>query len=494
VSGPDKQLGVVVAVDGSRASNGAARWAARAAAVRNVPLTVVHAVTTAAPWPAGPQRDSLAARLEDEGMVAVAYAVTIAEEAMASHGKVSIARELVYSSPAPALIDMSDDAELVVIGGSGRGSLVPGMLGSVSSTVVHHARCPVAVIRDEDLPDDSADATHAPVLVGIDGSGAAERAAAIAFGEASRRGVGLVALQAWNDAAVSDLSEREWEAVGEEAERRLAQSLAGWQERYPDVTVSRLVVRDRPARRLIAMSESAQLVVVGSGTLVGSVGNAVLHGVRRPVIVARPGSESGSSKPVDAITADDDHQAGRAPVPATPKAALLQRLDGLNEDEQYIVLLDLVRSNIATVLKRASPGEIDPDRTVQELLGFDSLAAVEMSGRLKAATGLALPPTVVFDYPKPAALAGYIRSELLGAPGQAAAAPGEAEIQRVVGSIPIKRLRQAGVLELLLALVNESDETGQHDQSAAGPLPTEKSIAEMDLDDLVNTAMSDDNE
>ena len=72
-----------------------------------------------------------------------------------------------------------------------------------------------------------------------------------------------------------------------------------------------------------------------------------------------------------------------------------------------------MRSHIATVLGSTSPEAIDPDRAFQEL-GFDSLTAVEMRNRLKAATGLALSPTLIFDYPNSAALAGYIHRELVG--------------------------------------------------------------------------------
>ncbi len=139
-----------------------------------------------------------------------------------------------------------------------------------------------------------------PVLVGIDGSPASEFATELAFAEASRRGVDLMALHAWSDVTTSELPELDWSAVEAEAQRSLAESLAGWQERYPDVTVQRLVVRDRPARQLVENSKSAQLLVVGShgrggltGMLLGSVSNTVLHSVRIPVIVARPSSASG---------------------------------------------------------------------------------------------------------------------------------------------------------------------------------------------------------
>ncbi|OBF78342.1 universal stress protein UspA [Mycobacterium sp. 852002-51613_SCH5001154] len=296
MSGPDQQRGIVVAVDGSKASNAAAIWAAHEAAMRKIPLTVVHAVTTpTATWPPVPYPESLAVRLEDEGKKAIMHAIKLAEEVLPADRKVAIHRELVYSSPALALINMSGEAELIVVGTAGRGLLARGVLGSVSATVVRHAHCPVAVIHGDDMPD----VHNAPVVVGVDGSPASELAIEIAFDEASRRGVGLTALHAWSDITVSELPEADWSSLEAEAHRSLAENLAGWQERYPDVTVQRLVVRDGPARQLAEKSETAQLLVVGShgrggltGVLLGSVSNAVLHSVRTPVIVARPGASA----------------------------------------------------------------------------------------------------------------------------------------------------------------------------------------------------------
>jgi nucleotide-binding universal stress UspA family protein len=288
-----KNRGIVVGVDGSPASDAAVCWAARDAVMRKVPLTLVHVVNpTVSTWAQAPTLDRFAEWQEDEGRRILANALKIARDTANDNLPIPIDSELMFSATVPTLADLSKTAELMVVGTYGRGALARGLLGSVSSELMRHSHCPVAVIRDEDprMPHPA----QAPVLLGTDGSPASELATAIAFEQASRRHVDLIALHAWSDKEIFELPGLDWSAVKAEEERLLSEALAGYQERYPDVTVTRLIVCDRPARALVETSESAQLIVVGShgrgrlaGTLLGSVSNAVVQSVRMPVIVAR---------------------------------------------------------------------------------------------------------------------------------------------------------------------------------------------------------------
>ncbi|WP_235892627.1 universal stress protein [Mycolicibacterium hodleri] len=289
-------LGIVVGVDGSSAATSAVRWAARDAELRNVALTLVHVhATTAGTWLGTPLPADWTRGREQWGLQVIDEAMKVAEASCTSP-PAHINCETPSGGVVSSLIALSKDAEMVVVGRRGMGKLRGRPMGSVSSAVVHHAHCPVAVIHDEDpLTEQSA---QAPVIVGIDGSRGAELATAIAFDEASRRKVDLVAVHAWSDIGVMALAGLGPDGIGTPARSSIedevfAERLAGWSEHYPDVSVHRESVRNDPASVLVDESRQAQLTVVGgqglggfAGMLLGSVSTAVVQLAQSPVIVA----------------------------------------------------------------------------------------------------------------------------------------------------------------------------------------------------------------
>jgi nucleotide-binding universal stress UspA family protein len=284
--------GVLVGVDGSPASIAAVEWASRTAALHGLPLTLVHVLAPpmVMTFPETPMPPGYAQWQQEQGRSYLRDALRIAGERIGAAGADRVAGETVLGSTVPMLVELSKAAAVLVVGSRGHGRLRRSLLGSVSSALVRHAHCPVAVIHDEHRPRSAA----APVVVGIDGSPVSEAATALAVEEASLRGVELVAVYAWDDTGMVDFPGIDPAALHADAELVLAERLAGFQERYPDVAIRRVVVHDRPADQLIEQAESAQLVVVGShgrggfaGMLLGSVSLAVVQSARTPVIVVR---------------------------------------------------------------------------------------------------------------------------------------------------------------------------------------------------------------
>ncbi|MFD7668474.1 type I polyketide synthase [Streptomyces sp. NPDC059788] len=102
-----------------------------------------------------------------------------------------------------------------------------------------------------------------------------------------------------------------------------------------------------------------------------------------------------------------------APAESDEAGELAQRMAGMSPAERERAVTDLVRTHASAVLGYASPGDVPATRAFREV-GFDSLTAVELRNRLNTATGLRLPPTMIFDYPSPAALAAFLWAEISG--------------------------------------------------------------------------------
>ncbi|MFV8049325.1 universal stress protein [Mycobacterium sp. 48b] len=284
----DVRHGIVVGVDGSPASDAAVAWAAHDAVSRGVGLTLVHALPGAASpvWLDVALPQDYWDHQDQRGQEILDAARGVAVKAIAGHQEPRIIAKAVPGHAVATLIEYSRNADLVVVGSRGLSKWGRRLLGSVSSSVAAHAHGAVAVIPENEPP-------NGPVVVGVDGSRASEFATEIAFDEASRRGVELVVVHTWSDLNF-EFPDVKWEDLSAEAERALAEQLAGWCERYPDVVVRRVVMPDKPARQLLSQAETAQLVVVGNrgrggftGLLLGSVSSAVVHSSTAPVIVAR---------------------------------------------------------------------------------------------------------------------------------------------------------------------------------------------------------------
>jgi nucleotide-binding universal stress UspA family protein len=289
---------VVVGVDGSDSCMLAVGWAAAEAARRGTTLRLVHACEVPSGYPAGiVDRHVLVAALAAQGRDWLTQAQEVAERAVDG-----LVPEVVTvtGSVAVTLLKESRSAALLVLGSRGLGGITGLLVGSASVELAAHAHCPVVVVRGRDTgvvpPVDG------PVVVGVDGTPAGEAAIAFAFEEASLRRAELVAVHAWTElvletAFAGSAAALDFAPLEQLAAETLAERLAGWREKYPDVRVTPELVRERPTHALLSRAEHAQLVVVGSrgrggftGLLLGSTSQHLLQHASCPVAVVRTGS------------------------------------------------------------------------------------------------------------------------------------------------------------------------------------------------------------
>ncbi|MFE3442433.1 universal stress protein [Nocardia sp. NPDC059180] len=286
---------VVVGIDGSQGSLAAARWAARFAAERGRALRLAHGMelvgTAKLVSTAGGVTASLLEAMKENSR----HLLDRAEQAVSEEAPdLPVSARVSVGSAAALLIEESAEAFAVIIGATGNVGIL-GHLGSTLLAVVSRAHGPVIVVRAD---AEGAIRSTGPVVVGVDGSPVSEAAVAAAFTEAAVRRTDLVAIHVHNDRRLESerlrklLPEAEVESAGQEV---LSERLAGWQEKFPDVTVIRKTYSDHPTARLREWSDTAQLVVVGSrgrggftGLLLGSTSNSLVQHAGCPVMVVRP--------------------------------------------------------------------------------------------------------------------------------------------------------------------------------------------------------------
>ena len=290
------ELPVVVGVDGSWSALQAVRWAAREAERRNALLRLVHVchlMPVRHPKQIAPPPEYRAALVE-EGRHWLTEALEAARHAVPGIVVVTVLHDGVA---ADVLVTESRTAQLMVLGSRGLGGFGSLLVGSVAVALAAHGCCPVVVMRSP-AADDALTAAG-PVVVGVDGSELSDAALGFAFEAAAARVVPLLVVHAWQDVRMAGAwtllpGTVDWDWLQSEEEDRLAERLASWRDKFPQVEVRSLVVRDRPARALLEHAAGAALVVVGSrghgaftGMGLGSVSQSLLHHAECPVAVAR---------------------------------------------------------------------------------------------------------------------------------------------------------------------------------------------------------------
>ncbi|MFY1632892.1 universal stress protein [Solwaraspora sp. WMMB335] len=280
---------IVAGVHDSASSWAAVELAAREAATQHRPLRLVHALN----W----IPDELSGGDDQPRPDAQQLVERAADLARAVAPGIDVTVEMSESAPSTALLRESRMASLVVIGDGDLAQWTCLPLDALAVQVAARADCSVLVARASvpsvtrrpaagGGPAVPQPAAGTAVLVGVDGSTGSERALGFAFDAAAQRGRELIVVRTWE-------SELSWADTSAATARELAEAVAPWHEKYPEVPVRQQVVHGPPARVLIDRAADAGLVVVGARgdhplrVPLGAVSQAVLHHATCPTAIVR---------------------------------------------------------------------------------------------------------------------------------------------------------------------------------------------------------------
>ena len=282
---------IVVGVDGSESSQDALRWAVAEAKLRNVPLEALmawgyldqHHVPAEAHY-FEPDYDEADAR------AALGQYVL---EALGPDAASGVKLRPSVDLPARALLEAAEDAALLVVGARGRGGFASLLLGSVSQKVLHHATCPVAVIRGGQEP--SPPSGEGRIIVGVDGSLHADTALRWAIAEGRLRDSSVEVVHAWHMPFVAPYPYVSAELDGTLFEKDARDIVDGAIRRAKptaDDRVSTVISLSGPSSLLLETAKGADLIVVGSrglspakAAVLGSVSHQVTLHATCPVVV-----------------------------------------------------------------------------------------------------------------------------------------------------------------------------------------------------------------
>ena len=255
---------IVVGIDGSPSSDQAFAWAVEQADLEHRPLTIVHSEErmsfVGAGFMAPPSGVDYAQLLAESRAAAKALLATSAARAHDLHPQLEVHQVLSHDDPRSTLLDLAQAAAMIVVGSRGRGPVASLLLGSVSVSVSKHATCPVVVHR----PGTRTATPGLGILVGVDGTEVSQQAIEFAYRMASWRALPLTVLHCyWDSTLVAPLRKGVLTPDDSSEQALVAETLAGMQEKFPEVQVQTRLTRGFADQHLINASHNYDLLVIG---------------------------------------------------------------------------------------------------------------------------------------------------------------------------------------------------------------------------------------